>query len=225
MSDRYTELERAIRAGDVPGGVAEANRLAQGGESPLAIFRDCIQPCLKDVGDRFSRLEIFLPEMMESADVVKAIQDTLKPYLAASELAQTRRGKIVIGTIQGDLHDIGKNIVRAMLEVNGFEVRDLGVNVSPGDMVRAAREFGADIIAVSALMLPSLPYVRDAIEMVKQGAATRDRCKVMIGGGPVSLDWARKAGADGYGDDAVDAVREATRLMAASQARGETSGP
>jgi methanogenic corrinoid protein MtbC1 len=218
MGNKYAELERAIRSGDIPAGVAEAERLAQSGESPLAIFRDCIQPCLKDVGDRFSRLEIFLPEMMESADVVKAIQDALKPYLQGDEAEQTRQGKIVIGTIQGDLHDIGKNIVRAMLEVNGFEVRDLGVNVSPGDMVRAAREFEADIIAISALMLPSLPYVRDAVEMVKQGAAYRGRFKVMVGGGPVSQDWANKAGADGYGDDAMDAVREAVRLMSAGAA-------
>jgi trimethylamine corrinoid protein len=218
MSDKYAELERAIRDGDVPGGVAEATRLVQGGESPLAIFRDCIQPCLKDIGDQFSRLEIFLPEMMEAADVVKAVQDALKPHLTAGELEHTRKGKIVIGTIQGDLHDIGKNIVRAMLEVNGFEVRDLGVNVSPGDVVRAAREFEADVIAISALMLPSLPYVRDAIEMVKQGEAYRGRFKVMVGGGPVSPEWARKAGADGYGDDAVDAVKEATRLTTAGSA-------
>jgi methanogenic corrinoid protein MtbC1 len=219
MNPRYAALEGAIRAGDIPAGVAEAERLAKDGESPLAIFRDCIQPCLKNIGDQFSRLEIFLPEMMESADVVKAIQDALKPYLKASELEQTRRGKIVIGTIQGDLHDIGKNIVRAMLEVNGFEVRDLGVNVSPGDMVRAAREFEADIIAVSALMLPSLPYVRDAIEMIRQMQATRVRFRVMVGGGPVSADWAKKAGADGYGDDAVDAVREANRLTDVGAAR------
>jgi trimethylamine corrinoid protein len=213
MNARFGTLERFIRTGDVDGGAAEAVRLVEGGESPLVIFRECIQPCLVDIGDQFSRLEVFLPEMMEAADVVKAIQEALKPYLKAGEAQSTQKGRVVICTIQGDLHDIGKNIVRAMLEVNGFEVRDAGVNVSPGGVIKAAQEFDADVIAISALMLPSLPYVRDAIEMVKQSEKNRARFKVLVGGGPVSQQWAKKAGADGYGDDAVDAVKQATALM------------
>jgi methanogenic corrinoid protein MtbC1 len=213
MDNRYTQLEQAIRSGDVEAGKAEAARLAESGLPPLAIFRECIEPCLKDIGDQFSRLEIFLPEMMEAAEVVKAVQETLRPYLKAGEAAQTEKGRIVLCTIQGDLHDIGKNIVKAMLEVNGFEVKDLGVNVSPADAIRAAKEFNAHIIAISALMLPSLPYVKDGIEMVKQNAEYSRRFKVMVGGGPVSREWAKKAQADGYGDDAVEAVKQATSLM------------
>ncbi len=152
---------------------------------------------------------------MESADVVKAVQEALKPYVKAGEIEATYRGRVAICTIQGDLHDIGKNIVRSMLEVNGFEVRDLGVNVSPLDVVKGASEFKADVIAISALMLPSLPYVRDAINMVKESDKHRGRFKILVGGGPVSVEWARKAGADGYGDDAIDAVKQAARLMTA----------
>jgi methylmalonyl-CoA mutase cobalamin-binding domain/chain len=213
MEPRYTQLEDAIRAGDVEAGRAEAARLAESGVSPLEIFRECIEPCLKTIGDQFSRLEIFLPEMMEAAEVVKAVQETLRPYLKAGEVAQTRKGRIVLCTIQGDLHDIGKNIIKAMLEVNGFEVKDLGVNVNPADAIRAAKEYDADIIAISALMLPSLPYVKDTIEMVKQNDDYRRRFKIMVGGGPVSRDWAKKAQADGYGDDAVEAVKQASSLM------------
>jgi methylmalonyl-CoA mutase cobalamin-binding domain/chain len=213
MDTPYTQLEQAIRSGDVEAGRDEAARLAESGLSPLSIFRECIEPCLKDIGDQFSRLEIFLPEMMEAAEVVKAVQETLRPYLKAGEVAQTRKGRIVLCTIQGDLHDIGKNIVKAMLEVNGFEVKDLGVNVNPADAIRAAKEFDADIIAISALMLPSLPYVKDAIEMVKENDDNRRRFKIMVGGGPVSRDWVKKVRADGYGDDAVEAVKQATSLM------------
>jgi trimethylamine corrinoid protein len=213
MDTQYTQLESAIRLGDVEAGRAEAARLAESGLSPLSIFRECIEPCLKNIGDQFSRLEIFLPEMMEAAEVVKAVQETLQPYLKAGEVAQTRKGRIVLCTIQGDLHDIGKNIVKAMLEVNGFEVKDLGVNINPAEAIRAAKDYGADIIAISALMLPSLPYVRDAIEMVKENEANRRRFKVMVGGGPVSRDWAKKVDADGYGDDAIEAVKQATSLI------------
>jgi methanogenic corrinoid protein MtbC1 len=213
MDAKYSQLAQAIRDGHISAGVAEATSLAESGVSCLAIFHECIEPCLKEIGDKFSRLEIFLPEMMEAAEVVKAVQESLKPYLKTGEVAQTEKGRIALCTIQGDLHDIGKNIVRAMLEVNGFEVKDLGVNVSPADAIRAAKEFNADIIAISALMLPSLPYVKDTIEMVKQNENYRNRFKIMVGGGPVSREWAKKAQADGYGDDAVEAVKQATNLM------------
>ena len=155
-----------------------------------------------------------MPELIEAADVVKAVQESLKSYLKAGEVAQTQKGRIVLCTIQGDIHDIGKNIVKAMLEVNGFEVQDLGVNVSPMDAIQAAKNFNADIIAISSLMLTSLPYVKDAIEMVKQNEGYRSRFKILVGGGPVSRDWAEKAQADGYGDDAIEAVTQATHLIA-----------
>lgn len=216
MSGAFDRLERAIRQGDAAAGVDEAVRLVEkGGHSPLEIFTQCIEPTLADIGDKFSRLELFLPEMMEAAEVVKAVQEALKPHLAADPTLKTSRGRIVIGTISGDLHDIGKNIVRAMLEVNGFEVKDLGVDVSPAALIAAAREFNADIIAISALMLPSLPYMRDAIEMVKQNESLRGRFKVMVGGGCLNRSWAEAAGADGYGDDAVEAVQVAKMLMEA----------
>ena len=213
MSEKYDSLEQAIRQGDFAGARAEALNLVEDGTSPLDIFSGCIEPTLADIGDKFSRLEIFLPEMMESADAVKAVQEVLQPYLEAEDALKTRKGRVLICTISGDLHDIGKNIVRAMLEVNGFQVKDLGVDIAPAAAIAAAKDYEADIIAFSALMLPSLPYVQDAIDFVKENKALKDRFKILVGGGPVSQKWADKAGADGYGDDAIDAVQQALALV------------
>lgn len=220
MQAAYEPLAKAIHGGDVEAGVAEANRLVAAGHSVLQVFSGCIEPTLAEIGDRFSRLEIFLPEMIRSAEVVKAVQANLLQTMEPTD-APRKKGRIVIGTVSGDLHDIGKNIVKAMLEVNGFEVKDLGVDVSPASAVRSAVEFDAHIIALSALMLPSLPYVRDTIAMVKDNEKYRDRFKIMVGGGPVTVRWAEEARADGYGDDAIQAVDIARQLLAASQG-GET---
>lgn len=212
MTISYDILEKAITDGDIQTGVTESLKMVDSGTKPLEIFSDCIEPVLADVGDRFSRLEIFLPEMISSAEVVKAIQEALKPYLEADQTS-TSKGKIVIATVSGDLHDIGKNIVKAMLEVNGFEIKDLGVDVSPQTAVKSANEFDADIIALSALMLPSLPFVKDVIDFVNANEETRQRFKVIVGGGPVSKEWANEAGADGYGDNAIEAVAIVRQLM------------
>jgi trimethylamine corrinoid protein len=213
VTEKYDALEEAIREGDIDGGKSEALRLVENGTSPLDIFSESIEPTLADIGDKFSRLEIFLPEMMESADVVKGIQGALQPYLEADEALKIKKGRVLICTISGDLHDIGKNIVKAMLEVNRFEVKDLGVDVAPAAAIAAAKEFDADIIAFSALMLPSLPYVKDAIDFVKENEELKNRFKILVGGGPVSEKWAQKNGADGYGDDAMDAVKQALSLV------------
>jgi len=220
MASQYAALENAIREGDVAAGVDEAVRLAKSGLHPARIFAESIEPCLVEVGDRFGRLEIFLPELMQAADVAKAAQDVLLPYIQAGGTGE-EKGRIVLGTASGDLHDIGKNIVRLMLEANGFKVLDLGVDVPADRFIRSAVDYDADIIAISVLMLPSLPYMRDVIDRVKQTAEYRERFKILVGGGPVSAEWARGAGADGYGEDAFAAVQEAARLV---NARG-SAGP
>ena len=201
MSSSYELLEKAIRTGDLDGGVAEALKLIKSGTEPVALFTDCIEPLLDVIGDQFSRLEIFLPEMINASKVVKAVHEAAKPHMGADQ-ADISKGRIVIATVSGDLHDIGKNIVKAMLEVNGYEVKDMGVDVPTQTIVKQAKEFDADIIALSALMLPSLPFVKDVVEYLEGDQKT----KVIVGGGPVSEEWAKEAGTDGYGDNAIDAV-------------------
>ena len=212
MTNQFSNLEKAIKDGDVDSGVSESLKLVEGGKKPIEIFSEGIEPILAEIGDQFSRLEIFLPEMINAANVVKAIQKTLKPHMDADQTS-TSKGKVLIATVSGDLHDIGKNIVKAMLEVNGFEVKDLGVDVSPQAALSSAKEFDADIIALSALMLPSLPFVKDVIDFVNASDETRQRFKVIVGGGPVSQEWADEAGAHGYGDNAIDAVEIVRQLL------------
>jgi methanogenic corrinoid protein MtbC1 len=211
MNEAYQNLSEAIRLGDKHAGVGEALALVNQGKKVPEIFIECIEPTLVDIGEQFSRLDIFLPELMNSGAAVKAIQEALLPYLEGDEPG-SKKGKIVICTVSGDLHDIGKNIVKTMLEVNGFELRDLGVDVSATSVVKAAAEFNADIIALSALMLPSLPSMKDVIDILRENEKYKGRFKVMVGGGPVSAEWAVKAGADAYGDNAIEAVKVAHGL-------------
>jgi methanogenic corrinoid protein MtbC1 len=212
VNPEYQPLSEAIHAGDKDTGIKEALALVSRGKKVPEIFIECIEPTLVDVGNRFSRLDIFLPELMNSASTVKAIQEVLLPYLA-DEPSQAKKGRIVICTVSGDLHDIGKNIVKTMLEVNGFELRDLGVDVSAAGVIKAAVDFNADIIALSALMLPSLPSMKDVIDILRENEKYKGRFKVMVGGGPVSQEWADKAGADAYGDNAIEAVKVAHTLF------------
>lgn len=212
MEEQFEILAKAIKKGDIAQGVSESLKLVDSGVKPIEIFTACIEPTLAEIGDQFSRLEIFLPEMINSAEVVKSIQKELKPYLEADQ-ESVSKGKIIIATVSGDLHDIGKNIVKAMLEVNGFEVIDLGVDVETKTILKSARDAEADIIALSALMIPSLPFVKDVIDFVEVNDEARSKFKVMVGGGPVNQEWADEAGADGYGDDAIDAVDVAYRLI------------
>jgi methanogenic corrinoid protein MtbC1 len=212
MNEQYQALVNAITAGDKDTGVKEALTLVSLGMKVPQIFIECIEPTLVEVGERFSRLDIFLPELMNSASTVKAIQEVLLPYLSGDQ-SQTKNGRIVICTVSGDLHDIGKNIVKTMLEVNGFELKDLGVDVSAPNVIKAAVEFNADIIALSALMLPSLPSMKDVIDILRENEKYQGRFKVMVGGGPVSQEWADKAGADAYGDNAIEAVKVAHALF------------
>lgn len=209
--DRYQPLAAAIENGDPEAGVAEARRLVAGGIGLREIYLQAVTPVLKDIGDRFSRLELYLPDMIRAAEVVKAIHSDLESTLV-EEGGLESAGRIVIGTIYGDIHDLGKNIVISMLEVNGFEVHDLGVNVEAFEFLKKAREVGADIVAVSSLLTTSLPYVEDVVKMIRSGQPD-PTFRILIGGGPVTAEFAERIGADGYGEDAADAVRQAARLM------------
>jgi 5-methyltetrahydrofolate--homocysteine methyltransferase len=163
---------------------------------------------MDEVGRRFEEGDFFVPEMLIAARAMQAGLRLLKPHLVAGE--SKTAGKVAIGTVKGDLHDIGKNLVAMMLEGAGFEVRDLGVDVAPDVFVRAAQE-GVQIIGMSALLTTTMGQMSTTIEALK-AAGLRDRVKIMIGGAPVTQDYANQIGADAFASDASSAVRTARAL-------------
>ena len=167
---------------------------------------------LREVGDKFERGELYLPHLILGADAMEAAIKVLEESLPRRELESTSRGIVVIGTVEGDIHDLGLRIVASMLKANGFKVYDLGYNVKTHDFLLKAKEVNADIIAVSSLMTTTMPFMKDLIEAL-QSAGIRDRFRILVGGGPVTEKWAKEIGADGYGRDAAEAVRAAKELM------------
>jgi methanogenic corrinoid protein MtbC1 len=208
----YAELVESIQDGEAERGIAAAKKLITAGHDVAEMFDLAIIPCLTDIGERFSKLEIFLPDMILAADVVKAIYKEIEGTIQSTDVLD-RAGKVVIGTAYGDMHDLGKDIVVSMLEVNGFEVYDLGIDVPAQVFIKKAREVDADIVAISCLLTTSIPYMADTVELIKGSDVDRVRFKVLVGGGPVTSNTANEIGADAYGEDAADAVVQARKLL------------
>ncbi|MEM3421473.1 MAG: cobalamin-dependent protein [Candidatus Hadarchaeum sp.] len=180
---------------------------------PTKIF-DEFASIAKTLGEKYENGELFLPELMLIADVMKAASDVIMSEIEKRKLmaAERKFGKVVIATVAGDIHDIGKNIVAFLLKVNGFEVYDLGRDVPSLEVVKRANETKADIIALSALMTTSMPSQREVIEILK-GISQKEKFLVLIGGAPVTKEWAEEIGADGWADSAVKGVNIAKELM------------
>ena len=176
-----------------------------------AVIRDGLTAGIRVLGDRFERGEAFLPELAVAAETMKEGLKLLEPLIKGTS-SQEGLGTVVIGTVQGDIHDIGKSIVAIMLIVNGFTVHDMGTDVSPETFVNKARETKANIIAMSALLTTTMDKMRETIELLKK-EGLRDKVKVMIGGAPVSQRFADSIEADGYGTDFNQAVRIAKQIM------------
>lgn len=206
------KLREAIVNGDAKTAGAIATQAVAAGEDPLALIGSAMVPAMDEVGKRYECEEFFVPELLLSARAMKAALDPLRPLLSAS--GAKRAGKVVIGTVKGDLHDIGKNIVASLLEGGGFEVIDLGADVPPQKFIDTVKTTGADIIALSALLTVTMPSIRLTIDALKQ-AGIRDKVKVMVGGAPVTQQFADQIGADGYSENATLAVAMARRLVAA----------
>jgi corrinoid protein of di/trimethylamine methyltransferase len=213
MNQFYNDLKELILNGDNDLAVEKTKVQLDAGMNPVAFVQEYLEPILNDIGEQFSRLEIFLPELILSADVAKDLKDVVRNALLKNQGEENKQGKIVIGTAHGDVHDIGKNIVATLLEVNGFEIVDLGNDVSPDRFIETAQKENADIIALSSLLTTSMPFMVDVIRAL-EGYHIRDRFKVIVGGGPVSQEWADSIGADGYSSDANGAVDLCRRLLA-----------
>ena len=180
--------------------------------NPVKAIEEGLAKGLREVGDRFERGELWLPHLMLGAEAMEAAVKILEEHIPKEELETTSSGTVVIGTVEGDIHDLGLRIVASMLRANGFKVYDLGCNTRSLDFIEKAKEVKADIIAASSLMTTTMPFMKDLIEAL-EAAGLRNQFKVLVGGGPVTEEWARKIGADGYGRDAAEAVKVAKELV------------
>jgi 5-methyltetrahydrofolate--homocysteine methyltransferase len=204
------QLQQAVIAGDAGTATALTQALIASGAAPREILDEALLPGMEVVGQRMRDAEIFIPEVLLSARVMQACLDLLRPHMAAGEGAGM--GTVVIGTVEGDLHDIGKNLVGMLLQGAGFEVVNLGTGVTSAAFVAAVKEHGAQIVGMSALLTTTLPHMAETIAALK-AAGLRESVKVMVGGAPVTAAWAEEIGADGYGANAGMAVEKAKGLV------------
>lgn len=179
---------------------------------PMGAINDYLVPAIELVGEKFSKKEYFLPDLMRSANAMKNALEVFEEDIRKKGVERKSSGKVVIGTVKGDIHEIGKSIVASLLTAKGFTVTDLGVDVESDVFVDKIIEGNADILAMSALLPITMPYQGKVIEDLK-AKGLRDKVKIMVGGSPVTQEHADRIGADGYADDAVEAVKLAERLM------------
>lgn len=209
--DRLEKLVEAVQQGEKEEAAAAAEKALEEGNDVQTIIR-ALTEGMREIGDQFARMEIFLPEMMKAAQAMKATMATIEPALREAGTEQEKKGTIVIGTVEGDMHEIGKDIVITMLDVHGFEVHDLGINVNALDFVHKAEEVDADVIGASALMTTTMPAQKDIIEILK-AKGVRDKYHVILGGAPVTPEWVEECGADSWGENAAVSIQVLERVM------------
>ena len=206
------ELYEAVVSGNAKATQALTQQALAEGVDPLKLVNEYMVPAMDEVGRRFEANEYFVPELLISARAMKASLEIIRPLLTAR--GDKPAGRVAIGTVKGDLHDIGKNLVGSLLEGGGFEVIDLGVNVSPEKFIATVNEKQANIVAMSALLTTTMPSMKTTIDALKQ-AGVRNKVKVLIGGAPITQKYADEIGADGYSESAVGAVALAKKAVAA----------
>ncbi|MBD3309460.1 cobalamin-binding protein [candidate division KSB3 bacterium] len=205
------QLCQFVESGKKSEGEALAHELVAQGVDPLEAI-DALTEAMGRVGDRFSRLEIFLPEMMLSGEAMASVVEIFRAKMLEGGTEHVAKGKIVLGTVKGDLHEIGKNIVKLMLEAYGFEVKDLGYDVDSFTFLKEAEALKADVIGASALMSTTMPHQKEIIDLLKD-RGLRDKYRVIIGGAPTTPQWANDIGADLYCPDAGSAPRLIAELL------------
>ena len=206
------ELRNAIMEGDEEEAKKAAEGWLEAGGDPMQAVEEGLRQALRTTGEKFERLEVFLPEMMMAADAGNVVMAVLEPAVKESGQKAESQGRVVIGTAKGDIHTIGKNIVSMLLRLSGFEVHDLGENVAATTFLEEARKLDADIIAISALMTSTMPGQRDVINILND-VRERENYFILVGGAPTTQEWADQIGADGYNETAAGAVELALKLM------------
>lgn len=202
-------LAQAIINGKAPDAKALTEAALAEGVSPADVLNNGLVAGMNVVGTKFKNNEFYVPEVLIAARAMKMSMEILRPQLASTGVEP--KGTVAIGTVRGDLHDIGKNLVAMMLEGAGFEIKDMGVDVKPEQFVEAVRG-GADVVALSALLTTTMPAMKDTIEALK-AEGVRDKAVVVIGGAPVTQNYANEIGADGYSPDAASAVDKVKELL------------
>jgi 5-methyltetrahydrofolate--homocysteine methyltransferase len=205
----FEALVQSVMDGNETQVKEQTKALVDGGVSPLEIINLGLIAGMNVVGARFKVGDMFVPEVLMSAKSMAAGVEIVKPLIAAEDMPN--KGTIVLGTVKGDLHDIGKNLVGMMLESGGFKVINLGIDIAPEKFVAAVKEHKPQIVAMSALLTTTMPHMKDTIELIKEEGL---KVKCIIGGAPISQDYADKIGADGYSPDAASAVELCTKLLA-----------
>ena len=215
MSDElFKEMTESIIEGDAEKSAALAQRAIDEGMDPLLAISSGFVPGVNHIGEQFACGNAFLPELVMSGEAMKAAMSVLEPEMIKRGTQRKVLGTVVLATVEGDIHEIGKTLVGTMLTAAGFKVYDLGVDVSPDTIIGKALEVNADIIAMSALLTTTMVRQRQVTDdLQKEGL--RSRFKVMVGGAPVTRDWVKSIEADGYSEDAIGAVAVAKQLMAA----------
>ncbi|HEX74913.1 MAG TPA: cobalamin-binding protein [Dehalococcoidia bacterium] len=208
--NEFEALEEAVSKGDIKTAVAETQRALDAGSEVKSILDKGLIAAMDKVGDRYSKGLIFVPQMLRSAKTMQECMKLLQPLFQEGDV--TSKGKVLIGTVKGDLHDIGKNLVGMMMGGAGFDITDLGVDIPPEKFVQKIQEVEPDIVCMSALLSTTMPSMSRTIEAM-QKAGIRDKVKVMIGGAPVTEKYAREIKADSYASDAGSAVSKAKELL------------
>jgi corrinoid protein of di/trimethylamine methyltransferase len=213
MEENVTkELSHAIKTYDVDAAEKGARKALEMNLDPFEVIVKGLTPAIEEVGNLFEKGEVFLPHLVMAGDAMMAAVNILKTKMTSEQLVSSRKGQIVIGTIKGDVHNIGKNIVGIMLTAAGYNVIDLGIEVEPSKFVEEAEKNNADIIAVSALMTFTAQNMKTVTEYLEM-EGVRNKYKVIFGGGPLNEKWAKEMGADAYAADASKAVAAVNQLM------------
>lgn len=210
----FKKMAQAVIDGDDDEAAALAQQALDEEISPLEAINQGFTPGMDTVGELYSTGEYFLPDLILGGEAMKAALAVLEPALKSAGQARQVLGKVVLGTVKGDIHEIGKSLVGSMLAANGFEVFDIGIDVESEEFVAKVRQYDADILALSALLTTTMLHQRTVIEHLSE-SGLRDRVKVMVGGSPVTQGWADEIGADGFAEDAANAVVVAKRLVGA----------
>jgi len=204
------KLQTAISEGEEVDAQSAAQALLSAGVSPMEVT-SCMAQVMEELGEKFHNLEIYVPDLVLASDAFEAVMDIIRPELLKDASAKSK-GTVVIGVIEGDIHTLGKNLVRVMLEADHFKVHDLGRDVKAQEFIRAAKEHQADIIAISSLMTTTMQHMRQ-IPKLLTAEGERDNFKIIIGGAPITQSFADEIGADGYAEDAPMAVDLVNNLI------------